>query len=78
MIEVKIPEDLWSDASEGVLTNWYFESGDRVAPGDLVAEVMVAKAVFDIEAPAEGVLQRHVQVDDIVSGGDLVATIAAG
>ncbi|QQD17561.1 lipoyl domain-containing protein [Spongiibacter nanhainus] len=77
MIEVKIPEDLWTDTTEGALTNWYFESGDRVAPGDLVADIMVAKAVFEIEAPAAGILRRCVQVDDVVKGGDLVATIVA-
>lgn len=75
MFEVKIAEDLWDTPIEGAITTWYVEDGDRVAQGDLLADVMVEKAQFEIEAPVAGRVQRRVGIDGVVTAGDVVAVI---
>jgi pyruvate dehydrogenase E2 component (dihydrolipoyllysine-residue acetyltransferase) len=42
--------------ANGKLVNWLIELGDRVRPGDVVAEVETDKALMQIESPYEGVL----------------------
>jgi len=40
----------------GKLTRWLKQVGDRVQPGDLVAEVESDKASLEIESPYQGTL----------------------
>ena len=40
----------------GKLLAWLKQEGDAVAKGDMIAEIETDKAVFELEAPAEGVL----------------------
>lgn len=42
-----------------VLVAWRKQPGDRLAPGDVVAEVETDKGILDVEAFHEGVLERH-------------------
>ena len=59
VVQVTVP-DVWGDdkSKEGVVINWFFEAGARVKQGDVIAEGMVEKVNFEIEAPASGVLAR--------------------
>ena len=60
---------------EGVLLRWVKKEGDKVSPGDLVAEVETDKANMDFTME-EGVLVRWVKKEgDKVSPGDLVAEV---
>ncbi|MCE9576537.1 MAG: dihydrolipoamide succinyltransferase, partial [Deltaproteobacteria bacterium] len=43
---------------EGVLIRWVKREGDKVAPGDLVAEVETDKANMDFNVEDEGVLLK--------------------
>src|SRR3954453_15078242 len=44
--------------TEGVLRKWHRKEGDKVAPGDVIAEVETDKATMDYEAFDEGVLLK--------------------
>ncbi|MFC3282541.1 biotin/lipoyl-containing protein [Litchfieldella rifensis] len=72
---ITVPDALWEGDSEGVITAWLVNDGAEVAQGDLVAEVMVEKAQYEIEAPAAGVLAITKQEDEVVEKGDTIATL---
>jgi pyruvate dehydrogenase E2 component (dihydrolipoamide acetyltransferase) len=61
---------------EGVLVRWTKQEGDKVSPGDLVAEVETDKANMDFNIEDEGVLLRLlVKEGDTVKLGAPVAII---
>ncbi len=74
--EVRVPEDLWEEDSEAVITSWLVSEGADVEDGEMIAELMVQKIQHELHATASGVLTIIKDVDDVVSKGDLVATIA--
>ena len=43
---------------EGTLSKWHVKVGDRVAAGDLIAEIETDKATMDVEAVDEGVVTK--------------------
>ena len=76
-IAITVPADLWEDDSEGVITAWLFNNGVDVDESDLLAEVMVEKAQYEIVAPAAGVLTIVKQEDKVVTKGAIIATLDA-
>ncbi|GGY01578.1 hypothetical protein GCM10007160_31880 [Litchfieldella qijiaojingensis] len=74
-IVITVPDDLWEGDSEGVITAWLVNDGAEVAQGDLVAEVMVEKAQYEIEAPSTGVLSITKQEDEVVEKGETIASL---
>ncbi|MGE0868194.1 MAG: pyruvate dehydrogenase complex dihydrolipoamide acetyltransferase [Kofleriaceae bacterium] len=61
---------------EGVLVRWTKKEGDKVSPGDLIAEVETDKANMDFNIEDEGVLLKFlVQEGDTVKLGAPVAII---
>ncbi|HYR58488.1 MAG TPA: lipoyl domain-containing protein, partial [Chthoniobacteraceae bacterium] len=56
VVEVKVPVENVNDVTARLL-HWRAESGAMVREGDLLAEMETTKAVFEIHAPAAGVLQ---------------------
>jgi len=74
---ITVPEDLWDGDGEGVITAWLVDDGGQVNQGDLVAEVMVEKAQYEIEAPASGVLTIAMQEDEVVAKGATIASLDA-
>lgn len=76
-IAITIPVDLWEDDSECVITAWLFNNGVEVDEGDLLAEVMVEKAQYEIVSPAAGVLTIVKQEDEVVTKGAIIATLDA-
>src|SRR5439155_2259526 len=61
---------------EGVLVRWTKHEGDKVAPGDLIAEVETDKANMDFNIEDEGVLLKLlVKEGDTVKLGAPVAII---
>jgi pyruvate/2-oxoglutarate dehydrogenase complex dihydrolipoamide acyltransferase (E2) component len=75
-IAVKVP-DVWADdkSQEGVIIHWLFEEGARVAAGAVIAEGMVEKVNFEIQAPASGVLRAPAPVDTPILPGKTIAEI---
>src|SRR6516164_339249 len=77
---------------KGNLTKWRKKEGDKVSPGDVIAEIETDKATMDYEAVDEGVLAKivvpegtaDVPVNQLIAvlageGEDLkAATAAAG
>ena len=59
VVQVTVP-DVWGDdkSKEGVVINWFYSAGATVKQGDVLAEGMVEKVNFEIQAPASGVLAR--------------------
>src|SRR5215468_3875135 len=49
--------------SEGRLIKWHKKEGDKVAPGDILAEVETDKANMDFESFDEGVLLKIIVGD---------------
>jgi len=63
---------------EGVVVKWLKHEGERVAPGDPLAEIETDKAVLELEAHDPGILRKIlVQEDHKVSVGQLMAVIAS-
>lgn len=75
-IDVLIPNDLWEEDEEAVITSWLVSDGSEVAEGDILAELMVQKIQCELIAPASGTLSIQKEIDDVVAKGDCVATIA--
>ena len=64
--------------SEGRVVAWLKAVGDRVAPGELVAEIETDKAVVEIEAPAGGTLAAIDQpVGPVVPMGGRIGVVRA-
>ncbi len=55
MIDVLMPA-LSPTMTEGKLAKWLKREGDRVAPGEVIAEIETDKATMEVEAVDEGVL----------------------
>ncbi|WP_372610140.1 lipoyl domain-containing protein [Halomonas sp.] len=72
---ITVPEDLWEGDNEGVITAWLVDDGSQVNQGDLVAEVMVEKAQYEIEAPSAGRLTIAKQEDEVVEKGTTIASL---
>lgn len=60
---------------EGTLVNWLVKEGDRVAPGDVIAEIETDKATMEVEAVDEGVIGK-ILVPEGTEGVKVNATIA--
>lgn len=59
-----------------VLSLWYAKPGDRVFPGDRVAEVLIPGATFDVPAPAAGVVAAQlVRANDPLTPGQVLGEI---
>ncbi len=73
-IDLKMPA-LSPTMTEGAIAKWLVKVGDRVQPGDLIAEIETDKAAMEFEAVDEGV------VSDIIvpsgSNGVQVGTVIA-
>jgi pyruvate dehydrogenase E1 component beta subunit len=56
-IELKMPA-LSPTMEQGTLAKWLKAEGDRIEPGDIIAEIETDKATMEFEAIDEGVLQK--------------------
>src|SRR5213596_3816783 len=71
-------EALSPTMEEGRLVKWHKREGDAVKAGETLAEVETDKAVMDLIARADGVLQQvAVTEGQTVPVGNVVAVIAA-
>lgn len=70
-----IAEDAFGAEDEGDLTAWTHEDGDRVTLGQTVAEVSTSKAIVEIEAPANGLLQHRCRPGELIRAGQTIGAI---
>jgi pyruvate dehydrogenase E2 component (dihydrolipoamide acetyltransferase) len=62
----------------GKLLAWLKQEGDAIAKGDMIAEIETDKAVFELEAPGDGVLAGvKSSAGDMVPVGQTIAWIVA-
>jgi pyruvate dehydrogenase E2 component (dihydrolipoamide acetyltransferase) len=75
MVEVKLPKTS-DDVLESVIVFWHKSEGDTVKEGDVLVEVQTEKAVFEVEAEANGILKEIiVPRGEVAVVGDVLATI---
>ncbi len=60
--------------TEGTLARWHVSEGDRVSPGDILAEIETDKATMEVEAVEEGTVASLV-VPEGTEGVEVNATI---
>jgi pyruvate dehydrogenase E1 component beta subunit len=88
-VEILMPA-LSPTMTEGTLAKWQVKEGDRIAAGDVIAEIETDKATMEVEAVDEGILGRiavsegteHVAVNTVIAllleeGEDAAALEAA-
>src|SRR3954449_8065808 len=76
-IELKMPA-LSPTMEEGTLAKWLVKEGDKVASGDILAEIETDKATMEFEAVDEGTIAKIVVPEgtDAVKVGAVIAIMA--
>ena len=69
---VKVYPDVVASMSE-----WLVPDGESVEKGDLIGRVESMKTMYDIHAPASGVLRYNVDLGEVVGQEDAIAVIEA-
>lgn len=75
MTNVTVPEGLWEADSDGVLGTWFYNNGETVHAGRVIAEVLTEKITHEILSPADGALKILVPEEAPVSPGQIIAEI---
>ena len=75
--DVTVPTDLWQEDTDGALTVWLVEPGDLVAKGEVLCEVAVEKATFEVFSPVAGNITLLVQPETPVRKGGIIARISS-
>jgi 2-oxoglutarate dehydrogenase E2 component (dihydrolipoamide succinyltransferase) len=75
MIEIKVPE-LAESITEGTISQWLINIGDKVTKGDSVVELETDKVNIELNAEHSGVITKVLkETGDIVEVGDVIAII---
>jgi pyruvate dehydrogenase E2 component (dihydrolipoamide acetyltransferase) len=75
MPEIQMPK-LSDTMTEGTLVSWKKKKGDKVAAGDVIAEIETDKATMEWESPEDGTLTEiYVEEGGKVNVGDKIAFI---
>ncbi len=79
-VEVRVPDSIWPTRSwNGRIVAVHVRPGDCVSKGDVIVEVEVEKAVFEVTSPDAGrVVKVLVAEGDVVSPGSVLALLEAG
>lgn len=75
-VRIALPK-LGMTMEDATLLRWIKLPGDWVQQGEPVAEVETEKVTFEVEAPADGVLQAAASVDDVLNVGDTLGYMLA-
>lgn len=77
-VDVKMP-NLGYDMTEGTVTAWLKEVGDRVERGEAIAEIETDKTTVEMESLASGTLVEIVHPSGAtVPVGDVIAYVETG
>lgn len=74
-MDVLVPVGLWDDDGIGVISTWFFDDGEPVQHGTVIAEVMSEKVSFEIVAPCSGTLRPLLAIETEVKGGQVIGRI---
>ena len=61
MIEIKLDAAAWDDAqdnTQALLEKWLVTENEQVKKGQVLVTVVMVKATIDIEAPADGHIEK--------------------
>ena len=76
--EIRLPQ-FGMGMQEGTIITWFKREGDRVAAGEVVAEIEAEKVTEELFAPDDGVLQQIlVPEGETAAVNELLAVIAPG
>ena len=76
MAETVLMPKLGFDMAEGVLVRWVKNEGEKVAKGEVLAEIETDKATVEVESQYDGtLLKRIVEADSVVPVGAPIAFI---
>lgn len=76
-MDIVVPD--LGDVGEVKVVRWLKRNGEEVEAGDAVAEVEADKAVFVVEAPAAGILDRIVVGEgQFTRPGEAIACLGNG
>jgi pyruvate/2-oxoglutarate dehydrogenase complex dihydrolipoamide acyltransferase (E2) component len=75
--DIVVPEALWDTnrVPEGIVANWFVRDGSAVQAGTTVAELMVEKTTYEIDAPAAGRITILIPKDGAVRPGAVIGRI---
>jgi 2-oxoglutarate dehydrogenase E2 component (dihydrolipoamide succinyltransferase) len=75
MIEIKVPE-LAESITEGTISQWLINIGDKVTKGDSVVELETDKVNIELNTEYSGIVSKLLkETGDIVEVGDVIAII---
>lgn len=78
VLEFEFP-DTGEGVTEGKFLEWLVDEGEEIEEDEVVAEAETDKAVVDIPAPSDGVVEEQkVEPGDKVAVGDVIMTIETG
>ena len=73
--EITVPQ-FPESVTEGTILTWHKQPGEKVARGELLAEVETDKIVFEVPAPDDGVLTEiTIPVGTTVKSGELIGRL---
>jgi pyruvate/2-oxoglutarate dehydrogenase complex dihydrolipoamide acyltransferase (E2) component len=74
--DIVVPLSMWDqDDKQGSIVVWLYADGARVNKGDVIAEILVEKVTFELEAPESGILHITTPAEVTLDKGDVVGTI---
>ena len=78
--EIIVPEidslDANEEAEEVEISQWFIEKGQKINKGEVLVEVMVDKAAFEIESDFNGkIIEIKRMEGEIVKVGEVIAII---
>jgi len=74
---IKIP-DIGTNVEEVTLLKWRKTTGEQVARGDILAEIVTDKSVVELESVAEGVLlSQEAREGDVLKQGTVIAYVGS-
>ena len=76
-LELKMPA-LSPTMEQGTLAKWLVKEGDKIKPGDVIAEIETDKATMEVEAVDEGTIAKLLVAEgtDEVPVGQVIAVLA--
>ncbi|WP_435335924.1 E3 binding domain-containing protein [Haloarchaeobius sp. TZWWS8] len=76
-IIVKMPK-LGLEMEQGTVLEWFYEPGDAVSEGDVIAEIESEKSIGEVEAREDGELRRiYIEEGDAIPPGKPIGILAA-
>lgn len=77
-VDVAVPA-MGESVSEGTLSSWMKQPGDKISKDDILVEIETDKVAVEVPSPVDGVLSEVLVAEgETVSIGTVIAKIAAG